>query len=255
MSKIDMDVKMIVTDLDGTLLREDKTISARTRTVLRQCRDPGIKIACATGRGTSERVIPDEMLDANITFNGAVAKIGDTVIYNCLVPCLSARPLLAACAERGLKTASQFKGMHYSNFVVSDEWWYITTFEIVDFRKHDKDAEKLYILVNSSDDVDFIEKHLVDDLYLSVSRDNMAMIMHKDATKSNAVAALAEYWGIEQFEIVAFGDDMNDLDMLQYCGIGVAVTNALDEVKAVADYICDTNENDGVAKWLEENVL
>ena len=250
-----MKVKMIVTDLDGTLLRDDKTISDHTRTVLRQCRECGIKIACATGRGTSERVIPDEMLDASITFNGAVAKVGDIVIYSRLVPCLSARPLLVACAERGLKTASQFEGMHYSNFIVSDEWWYITTFEIVDFGKHDKDAEKLYILVNSSDDVDFIEKHLTDDLYLSVSRDNMAMIMHKEATKSNAVAALAKYWGIKQSEIVAFGDDMNDIDMLQYCGFGIAVANAIDEVKAVADFICDTNENDGVAKWLEENVL
>jgi len=250
-----MNIKLIVADLDGTLLRDDKTISDRIKSVLHQCREAGIKVVCATGRGTSERVIPDEMLDAITTFNGAVVKVGDTVIYSRLVPCLSARPLLVACAERGLKTASQFKGMHYSNFVVSNEWWYITTFEIVDFGKHDKDAEKLYVLVNSSDDVDFIEKHLTDDLYLTVSRDNMAMIMHKEATKSNAVAALVEYLGITQSEIVAFGDDLNDVDMLAYAGASVAMGNALDEVKAVADYICDTNENDGVAKWLEENVL
>ena len=43
--------------------------------------------------------------------------------------------------------------------------------------------------------------------------------------------------------------------MLRDCGIGAAVANAIDEAKAVADYICDNNDNDGVAKWLEENVL
>jgi len=56
-------------------------------------------------------------------------------------------------------------------------------------------------------------------------------------------------------EITAFGDDLNDIDMLEFSGISVAMVNALDNVKAVADYICDTNDNDGVAKWLEENLL
>ena len=54
---------------------------------------------------------------------------------------------------------------------------------------------------------------------------------------------------------VAFGDDYNDIEMLRDCGIGVAVANAIPEVKTAADYICDTNDNDGVAKWLEERVL
>ena len=248
-------IKLIVTDLDGTLLCEDKTFSNRTKAVLHQCREKGISVACATGRGTSERVIPDEMIDASITFNGAVVKIGDAVVYTRLVPYLSARPLLIACTERGLRSASQFNGMHYANFVVSDEWSYITTFEIVDFSKHDMDAEKLYILIDNANDIAFIRKHLHEDLYLTVSRDGMVMVMHRDATKSNAVAALAEHWGLKQSEIVAFGDDLNDIDMLSYVGFGVAMGNAIDEVKAVADFICDTNENDGVAKWLEVNVL
>jgi hydroxymethylpyrimidine pyrophosphatase-like HAD family hydrolase len=66
---------------------------------------------------------------------------------------------------------------------------------------------------------------------------------------------LAKIWNIEPSEIAAFGDDLNDIDLLRYAGYGVAMENALDEVKAVADYICDTNDNDGVAKWLEDNML
>jgi len=56
-------------------------------------------------------------------------------------------------------------------------------------------------------------------------------------------------------EIVSFGDDTNDIDLLDFCGISVAMENALDNVKKSANEICDTNENDSVAKWLEENVL
>lgn len=51
--------------------------------------------------------------------------------------------------------------------------------------------------------------------------------------------------------VIAFGDDHNDIEMLRECGVGVAVANAIDEAKAVADYICDTSDNDGLARWLE----
>jgi len=97
-----------------------------------------------------------------------------------------------------------------------------------------------------------IEARLDDDFYLTVARDGLGQIMHKEATKSKAVAALAKQWGITRSEIIAFGDDLNDIDMLSCAGVSVAMENALDEVKTVADHICDTNDNDGVAKWLEE---
>ena len=88
-----------------------------------------------------------------------------------------------------------------------------------------------------------------------VAVDGLAMIMNKDATKSKAVAALAAHWGITKSEIAAFGDDLNDIDLLNHVGISVAMANALNDVKAAADHLCDTNDNDGVAKWLEENLL
>jgi hydroxymethylpyrimidine pyrophosphatase-like HAD family hydrolase len=80
------------------------------------------------------------------------------------------------------------------------------------------------------------------------------MIMHRDATKMKAIAALAAHWNIDAQDIVAFGDDLNDIDMLAGCGIGVAMGNALDEVKAIADDVCETNDNDGLATWLKRHV-
>ena len=257
MSIIGTEIKIIVTDLDGTLLRTDLSISESTRNTLSVCRLKGIKVVYATGRETfaADRVTTGLNFDGRIIMNGAVAAIDDTVVYNRLIPYNVARPLLIACDQYGLKTASQGNVTHYSNFIVSDEWPFITSFQIVDFSKHDKDAEKLYMVVRNRDDILFIEKHLPKELYLSVGRDNLAMVMHREATKSNALAEMARFWGIAQPEIVAFGDDLNDIDMLTYAGVGVAVGNALDETKAASDYICDTNDADGVAKWLEENVL
>ena len=52
-----------------------------------------------------------------------------------------------------------------------------------------------------------------------------------------------------------FGDDINDKEMLLNVGLGVAMSNSIDEIKMTADYICDTNDNDGVAKWLDENII
>ena len=257
MSKTGIDIKMIVTDLDGTLLRTDLSISERTRSTLSICRTKGIKVVYATGREiiAAERVTGGVAFDGRIIMNGAVAAIDDTVVYSRLIPYNVARPLLMACDQYGLKTASQGNVTHYSNFTVSDEWPFITSFQIVDFSKHEKDAEKLYMVIRNRDDVSFIEKHLPQELYLSVSRDNLAMVMHREATKSKALAEMARVWGIEQIEIVAFGDDLNDRDLVAFAGVGVAMGNALDETKATANYICDTNDNDGVAKWLEENVL
>jgi Cof subfamily protein (haloacid dehalogenase superfamily) len=254
-----MQIKMIVTDLDGTLLRTDKTISEYTKAILRKCRESGVKMVYATGRGGSaQRVAPSEFFDGKITMNGAVAKIGDDVVYNCLIPYEVARPILVACDKRGMKITSEISGMHHSNFVVSDRWSLITNYTIVEFLRHDIDAEKIYLPDPALEDRKFIEQLLPDSLYFVVTADGdgfLGQIMHKDATKSKAVSKLARLWGISPKDIVAFGDELNDVDLLAYAGTGVAMGNGLDEVKAAADYICDTNDNDGAARWLEAHVL
>jgi len=228
-----MNTKMIVTDLDGTLLRDDKTVSEVTKSALHRCRDAGIKTIFATGRGENsicgvERVVPAGMFDGYILNNGSLAVAGENIVYSCFVAVDMIKPLLVVCEEMGLEHGFSRRGMETGKF-----WTFGCTPEISTL----------------------IEAQLDADLHLKVARDGLGQIMHKDATKSNAVIALARYWNIAQSEIVAFGDDLNDIDLLNYAGVSVAVANALNEVKSAADYICDTNDNDGVAKWLEENVL
>ena len=271
-------IKMIVSDLDGTLLRTDKSISEHTKSVLALCRKSGIKVVYATGRGGSaDRVAPSGFFDGKITMNGAVAKISSaakytdsaitdspafdftsadfTIVYNRLIPYQTARPLLIACDKRGLKITSEMSGMHYSNFDVSAKWPnFINSeeFKITDFSQHDIDAEKIYSTDLTPEDVLFIKKQLPDTLHFIMARDGLAQIMHKEATKSKAIAELAHIWGIAPSEIVAFGDDLNDIDMLSFVGIGVAMENALDEVKSVSDFVCLSNDEDGLAKWIEK---
>ena len=76
---------------------------------------------------------------------------------------------------------------------------------------------------------------------------------HKNANKLCAVTATAEALAIPMEQVAAFGDDYIDLEMLRGCGFGVAMGNAIPEVRAAAKFVCDTNDNDGVAKWLQDN--
>ena len=75
-----------------------------------------------------------------------------------------------------------------------------------------------------------------------------------DATKEKAIEALSRQLGIPLSQIAAFGDDFNDIGMLKVCGTGIAMDNAIEEVKKAADQVCESNEADGVAKWMEEHL-
>jgi Cof subfamily protein (haloacid dehalogenase superfamily) len=249
-------VKMIVTDLDDTLLRSDKTMSERSKSAIRQCRALGKKTVYATGRGDDAKaLVSSDLFDGCVYMNGATAYRGDLLIYKKHIPVDKVRVMLTATDNAGFKIAAEAKGKHYANFNVSERWPYIHCFEYADFATLNIEAEKVYAIVDKPQVTELLEKHLAKGLHLYVSRDGLAMVMHEEAVKSRAVAALAEHWRISMNEVVAFGDDSNDIDMLKHCGIGVAMGNALDEVKITADHVCDTNDNDGVAKWLEDNVL
>jgi len=249
-------IKMIVTDLDGTLLRSDKTISKRSKAVLNKCRERGIKVVYATARGgTAIKLASSQYFDGRVVCNGSLAYLGDTEVYKRQIPYQIIRSLLTGCDRRGLKVTSEAGNIHYSNFIVTDIWPIVTNYEVADFSTFALDAQKLCIIFRDQEDIEFISKYLTEELYLYLSRDDIAMVMHRDAVKSKAVAALAQIWGINMSEVVAFGDDLNDVDMLKAAGTSVAMENAIDEVKAVSDLVCLGNDQDGVAEWLERNVL
>ena len=94
-----------------------------------------------------------------------------------------------------------------------------------------------------------------DTLTITKSKSHFLEFGNKEAKKSIALKALGESLGVKREEILAIGDGLNDLDMIEYAGIGVAMENGDFQVKEVADYITDTNDNHGVAKAIKKFVL
>jgi Cof subfamily protein (haloacid dehalogenase superfamily) len=254
-----MSIKMIITDLDGTLLRSDKTISDYTKEVFAKCRSAGIKIVYATGRGlTAKRVAPAEMFDGRITLNGAVAKVKDEILYHRIMPRQFLHPFLAACELRGIKITMETGGAIYANFPDNYAMESCVNFRMVDFATHKTDAESVYSFDMSDEDFSFVTQLLPEEFHqfnTKVSAGFLMQIMHKDASKSKAAAALANHWDIHPSEIAAFGDDVNDIDLLTFAGFGVAMGNANEKVKAAANHICENNDSDGMARWLAGNIL
>jgi len=252
-----MNIKMIVTDLDGTLLRSDETVSERTISTFKRCRDSGLKVIYATGRGASSKVVvPNDLFDGFVRCNGATAHDGDKLIHSKRLEIDSVRPLLLAADASDTNIVVECDDFHYANFDLATLWEAFEDYaKIADFSTLTGQADKLYTPAITQDAVDLLKKHMPSDTYMYLSNDGFALIMHNDATKSKAVNALANEWGIKPDEIVSFGDDTNDIDLLEYSGIGIAMGNASDIVKKSANEICDTNNNDGIAKWLEANVL
>ncbi|MDR0897291.1 MAG: HAD family hydrolase [Oscillospiraceae bacterium] len=88
------------------------------------------------------------------------------------------------------------------------------------------------------------------------NNETLMTILHANAHKHLALAAVIERLGIDPSQVAVFGDDFNDMDMLSLPGVmSIAVANAIPEVKAVVAHVCGDCDDDGVAKWLEENVL
>lgn len=249
-------IKMIVTDLDSTLLRTDKSISEYTANVFAECRKRGIKVLFATARPirTVISFLQQIACDAVIYHNGAIVYYGDELIKSINIPISDTRKILFSLTQyfKGIKLSVEIDDLLYANFDVSDFWSY-TQAKQTDFTDlPDKNADKIIASINSLDDVKAIEKYLPDYLYIEIADNKLALIMNKQATKLNGIKAVIEKLNIPLNKIIAFGDDYNDIEMIKNCGIGVAVENAIDEVKCVADFISDSNDNDGVAKFIDK---
>ena len=248
--------KLIVTDLDGTLLRNDKTVSDFTIKTLQACRDRGILIAFATarsGRGVvaelREMVKPDIMINQNGAFfehqgNQAMLEIARETLAKILTKIFA----IKSNAEVGISTYEAF----YANYNTRKYW---QQYERHDFNEINFSGTTKIMISLEEISLEELQTCLPDDLYIEIADGYMAMIMNKNATKFNAISTICNELKIDLAEVVSFGDDDNDVLMIQGCGVGVAMANANPRVKAVANTECLSNKEDGVARWLQEFVL
>lgn len=253
-----MAIKMVVTDLDRTLLKDDKTISDYTAGVLEGLRRRGILFAIATARPV--RAVRDWLgflrFDAAVYHNGAVIMAGGELLkkFGIEKPREVVQRILAERPE--CKISVEAMDRLYSNMDAEELWPGAEYVRTEDFHQVEGlVADKLLINAGSVQELEEWEKYVPEGAYLQLSENTVAMMMNGQATKPNGIRLLCEHYEISLEEVAAFGDDYNDMEMLRACGTGIAVANALPEVKAVAGGVCPSNEEDGVARWLEENII
>jgi Cof subfamily protein (haloacid dehalogenase superfamily) len=248
-------IKLIVADLDSTLLRGDKTISDYTAEVLRRCRAQGILLMFATARPWAKLTdflaqVPTDALCYDIgTTVMAQGKIitrfyFDLAEQNAVIARLKSDPLVYRISAQSngnsyfCGRAANARDAEYDFPADCD-----IPFNLIAFRSDDV-AQSVEIL-----------RDFAGIRYFRVTDSNLVDIAPTCAGKWTAIKLIADHFGLNTAEIAAFGDDHNDLEMLQNCGVGVAVANAIPEAKSAARFTCASNDDDGVAKWIEENIL
>lgn len=249
-------VKAIITDLDRTLLRTDKIISAYTLEMLQKCHDKGILIMAATAR--PERAILEYhkqvQFDAMVVMNGASVRIPGHEAEGYPIAGESVKVILERlCKLPDIILSTECGNEVYANIEIPI--WNAIVFH--EFPKLPTVGPVYKILVSRENENigPLVETLLTEDTYCTVANGNLVQIMNKKATKWNGIRMMLEVCNIVPENAVYFGDDNDDIEALRNCGTGVAVENAIEAVKEAADVVVESNDEDGVAKWIERNLL
>lgn len=252
-------IRLLVSDLDGTLLREDKTLSPYTQDVLGRCREKGLLFFPATARPPRvvESFIDGLSCDGVLCHNGGVIVQKGTILWEKGISPTTRDRVIQEILERWptARLSAEIGGVLYANMDASQLWpgvaYTYSTMEDLPAQP----TEKLMVSISSPQEVEALRQLLPEDLHLQVSEGVLAMIQPRGVDKGRALLGLCQTLKIPPQAAVGFGDDLNDIPLLQACGWGVAVSNALPTVKAAAQEVCLSNQEDGVAHWLEEHIL
>ncbi len=253
-----MPIRMLITDLDNTLLRTDKTVSAYTARVMNELSARGVVLGLATGRpirAVRQWITLPFPMRVEIFHNGAVVCIDGKRIGGAGIkaPDLLARTLAEAFPAAAV--AVEADDRLYANFDAGRIWHAIDYTHTTDFAETEgMTADKLLVEAHTLEEAKRYEAFLPPELYMEFSTDGVGMIMNRAARKEEGIRTAADALGIDMAEVAAFGDDYNDIGMLRACGVGIAVENALPEVIAAADAVCAVSDKDGLARWVEENL-
>ncbi len=242
-------------DLDDTLLHSDHTLSPATREALQQWRRCGHHVVIATGRPprSAGESLPDELRGVPwICYNGAEIWQGDRNIYRNL---LSAHDTHAIISMLLASRPESVLGLEIDDVLyLNRPWQRAYSYELADLlATADRPAAKILFFDNNVAALGDLFTGLPASARVMIStKYGLVQVMARTADKAHALRFLTARWGLNMQHVVAFGDDINDVDMVQASGLGVAVENAIPEVKAVADRITLSNDDDGVALILQE---
>ena len=264
--------KLIAIDMDGTLLKKDKSISKLNEAAIKKASSLGVKIVLATGRPLNGikpylnklGLVTEQ--DYAVTYNGAV-------VQNTKTEQVLSKQYLESEDLSQLYNLSQTLKLNVHAFTpdccITPKNNQYTQFEadvnsipleIVDFKKLRSDTEIVKLLMVEdptvlSEAINLIPSEFYKKYTIVQSAPYFLEFLHKTINKGTAVKLLAEKLNIKSEEIICIGDAGNDIHMVEYAGLGVAMGNAFPEVKAIADYVTLSNEDDGVAHVINKFVL
>lgn len=246
---------IVATDLDDTLIRhEDWKVSHRGRTALHKWADTRGPVIIATGRPPRwTRKIHESLHSLPwICYNGAVAYENGELIYENLISVEVMREVvkLFAADAPDARVGLEIDDKLYINQPIDRP----DSFHVPDLLSvADRPAAKLLLSTPDYHALsDQLEQFADEAKSLVSDRVSLVQMMATSVSKGDTLKMLMQKWGRSMDEIVSFGDDVNDVEMLRDSGLGVAVENAVPEVLAVADRVTASNNDDGVAIVLEE---
>lgn len=260
-------IKLVVTDIDGTICDNDRGISENVKRCMRNLCDNGIYVAIATGRtyGSAKWVADEIGIKCPlICYQGGLVNSYDgEILDEKYLDEKIAREIIEDCRKRKI----------HLNVYVEDKLYVEEDDEYIKDYIGNKGID--YFLINSFDELDFsklnkilaidydeefinklIEEYKIKypEIYVVRSFKYFCEIANKEATKGNAIKFLAKKYKISLDEVMAIGDQNNDIEMVTTAGFGIAMGNGTKEIKEAARYITDTVENDGFVKAVNKYV-
>lgn len=254
-----MVIKIIFFDVDGTLKSfNNKGITEAVLQALQALKEKGIKIFLATGR--APYAVPKFegiSFDGYVCFNGAYCYAGKDIIFSKPLDKKDVQQLFRNAKELNEPLVAAGKSeMNVSGYnKVLEEYLGVANVKYpatdLDYFKKFIEGDIYQFMVSGGPEKD--NHYLKDCKHLKVARwwQHAFDVVADDCSKSMAIQKVLEFYNIKREESMAFGDGGNDEDMIEYVGVGVAMGDATDSVKKVADYITDTVDDDGVVTALK----
>ena len=260
---------LVAVDLDGTLLNDNHTMTDRNRRVLGQLSAQGVTVVLISGR-MHQSILPVSnqigLENPIISYNGGMVKHAKTekVLYHTPIPAPIAIELTEYCDRRGfhfnfclndrvyIKTRNQWSQLY-------EERTGVTATVLDDLHQLDGETPTKMQAFDTPERITRLliefKEHFGRRLYVTRTQSEYIEFMNPHVSKGRALEILTDQLDIPMDFVVAFGDGYNDESMMKVAGFRIAMGNSVDEIKACADYITETNQNDGVAMAVEQLLL
>lgn len=271
---MNQDIRLIALDLDGTALNGAKELTERTRRAVIQAAGEGIRVVVATGRTYSSlapQVLAMKEITCAITSNGAaVNRIPDgEVLYHDYLSSEVAEEMAGIIEREKIDTevctgGKAYIGREYYERILSGQTSRDIAYvkdtrhpvkDICEFiRLHKTEIENMNLNFKSLEDKQYWQRTLQEHPYLTPTSSYLYNVElgGENTSKAHALKHLLDAWGLSREQLMAFGDSENDLEMIRMAGVGVAMANAVEELRREADVVTDDNQHDGVAKMIEK---